>query len=162
MNDTDPSARYPALEFLRRHIENPGTPNPTRLKYPTAISTTLKFQVTSVDLQRAVVTVEADADVHGNQQGTVHGGLICELADAAIGTAQSTVTQDGQSFTTVELKVNFIRPTWRTRLRAEAYPIHSGRTVMHYRCDITNAEGKLVAFAISTVMVLSGSRAHGR
>ena len=49
---------------------------------------------------------------------TIHGGLLCELADAAIGTAHSTLMQENESFTSVELKINFYRPVWKSILKA--------------------------------------------
>jgi len=154
--------QYPVLDFLLRFMKNKDEPNPTQYIYPTAISETLKFSILEVGAQRSTIEIDADPGVHGNQQGTIHGGLICELADAAIGTAHSTVMSQNQSFTTVELKINFIRPSWKTKLKAEAYPIYSGKTITHYKCDITNVENKLVAFVVSTVMTLNGDKAVGR
>jgi len=46
----------------------------------------------------------------GNQQGTIHDRLLCELADTAIGTTRSTLMNEEESFTNIELKINFFRP----------------------------------------------------
>ncbi len=89
----------------------------SHMKYPTAISRTLAIDITDVARGAATVSINADTLIHGNQQGTVHGGLICELADAAIGTAHSTLMEDGQSFTTIEFKINFYRPVWISKRR---------------------------------------------
>ncbi|MEL0027347.1 MAG: PaaI family thioesterase [Perlucidibaca sp.] len=132
------------------------------MKYPTAIATTLGMRVTEIGDGTATVEIDADAAVHGNQQGTVHGGLISELADAAIGTAHSTRMAEGESFASIDLKVNFMRPVWRSVLRAVARPVQQGRTVSHYHCDILRDDGKLVATAISAVMTLRGENAAGR
>ena len=151
------------LEFLRRQIAGTLSPeDETHMRYPTAISETLGFRVVEIGEGEAAVEVDADPAVHGNQQGTVHGGFLCELADAAIGTAHSTLMEEGESFTTIELKINFFRPSWRTRLRAEARPMQSGRTLTHYRVEICNEEGKVAAVVVSTVMTLRGDRAAGR
>lgn len=153
----------PVLDFLRRQIA--GTLEPrhrTHMRYPTAISETLKFRVAAVAAGEATIEVEADPALHGNQQGTVHGGFLCELADAAIGTAHSTLMAEGESFTTIELKINYFRPSWRTRLRAVARPMQSGRTLTHYKADIFNGDGKIAATVVSTVMTLRGDKAAGR
>jgi len=134
----------------------------TYMRYPTAISRTLGMRITAIDPGSATVAIDADAAIHGNQQGTIHGGLITELADAAIGTAHSTLMQERQSFTTIELKINFYRPVWKSTLCATAKPLQSGRTITHYSCEIKNEEGKVVAMATSTVMTLYEDKAAGR
>lgn len=151
------------LDYLRHQLAGTLTPDmETNMRYPTAISRTLSMNIAAVDHGSATVEINADATIHGNQQGTVHGGLISELADAAIGTAHSTLMQDGQSFTTIELKVNFYRPVWQSKLSATARPLQSGKTISHYICEIKNEEGKTIAIATSTVMTLYDDKAAGR
>jgi uncharacterized protein (TIGR00369 family) len=151
------------LEYLRRQIDGRLEPGDrTHLRYPTAISTLLGIELMSIGLREATVQISADAVIHGNQQGTVHGGLLCELADAAIGTAHSTVIEPGQSFTSIDLRATFLRPVWAERLLATAHSTHAGRTISHYACDITREDGKIVATVTSTVMTLNGERAAGR
>lgn len=151
------------LDYLRHQLAGTLTPDmETHLKYPTAISRTLSFEITAIDHGTATVAILADTDLHGNQQGTVHGGLICELADAAIGTAHSTLMEEGQSFTSIELKINFYRPVWKSKLWAIARPLQSGRTITHYICEVKNEEDKVVAMVTSTVMTLYGDKAAGR
>ena len=102
------------LEYLQKHVagELRGDET-THMRYPTAISRTLAMRIVAVGRGEAEVAIDADPAIHGNQQGTVHGGLICELADAAIGTAHSTLMEEGDSFATVEFKINFFRPCGR-------------------------------------------------
>ena len=157
------SARLPVLEYLRRSIDRTlEAGHSTHMAYPTAISRTLGIRVVEVGPGTATVEIDADAAIHGNQQGTVHGGLLSELADAAIGTAHSTLMAEGESFTSIELKVNFFRPVWKSTLRAVARPVQSGRTLTHYHCEILRDDGKVAALAVSTVMTLRGERAAGR
>lgn len=157
------SARLPVLEYLRRSIDRTlESDHSTHMAYPTAISRTLGIRVVEVGPGTATVEIDADAAIHGNQQGTVHGGLLSELADAAIGTAHSTLMAEGESFTSIELKVNFFRPVWKSTLRAVARPVQSGRTLTHYHCEILRDDGKVAALAVSTVMTLRGERAAGR
>lgn len=153
----------PVLEFLQRMVANRLEDfHTTHMRYPTAISRTLALRVTAVASGQATVEIDADPRIHGNQQGTVHGGLLCELADAAIGTAHSTVVAEGESFASIDLKLNFFRPVWNATLRAVARPVQAGRTVTYYTCEIFSDNGKLVATAASTVMTLRGGQAVGR
>lgn len=132
------------------------------MKYPTAISQLLGFRVIGVDKAYARLEMDADADVHGNQQGTVHGGLLSELADAAIGTAHSTAIETDETFTSIDLRISFFRPVWKSVLTATARPVQLGRTITHYHCEIVREDGKLVALASGTVMTLRGAAAAGR
>jgi uncharacterized protein (TIGR00369 family) len=56
---------------------------------------------------------------HANPMGTLHGGILCDIADAAMGMAFASTLAPEESFTTVELKVNFFRPIWQAQLKAE-------------------------------------------
>ncbi|CAM3651105.1 PaaI family thioesterase [Bordetella bronchialis] len=160
---TEAVEHLPVLEYLRRQLE--GTLDAdatTHMRYPTAISRLLDFRIVAIGEAMAAVELDADAARHGNQQGTVHGGMLCELADAAIGTAHSTLIRQGESFTSIDLKATFLRPVWQARLRAHAWAEHRGRTISHYRCDIQREDGKLVATIASAVLTLSGEQARGR
>ncbi|MCX7507811.1 PaaI family thioesterase [Delftia tsuruhatensis] len=80
-----PSTYLPVLDYLQRQIEGRlAADEATHMRYPTAISQMLGFRIVAVGEAMAVVEFDADAQRHGNQQGTVHGGMLCELADAAI------------------------------------------------------------------------------
>ena len=158
-----PRTYLPVLDYLQRQIEGRlAADEATHMRYPTAISRMLGFRIVAVGEAMAVVEFDADAQRHGNQQGTVHGGMLCELADAAIGTAHSTLMEPGQSFTSIDLKAAFLRPVWRSRLCARAWAEHRGRTISHYRCEIERDDGKTVASIASAVMTLRGEHAQGR
>jgi uncharacterized protein (TIGR00369 family) len=58
---------------------------------------------------RALVTLAAERR-HANPMGTLHGGILCDIADAAMGMAFASTLAPGESFTTIELKINFFRP----------------------------------------------------
>ena len=94
--------------------------------------------------------------------GTLHGGIICDIADAAMGNGVCKYPYAGESFTTVELKVNFFRPIWQAQLRAEGTVVQRGRTIGCVECDITNEENRLVAKAASTCVVLRSQKSAGR
>ena len=155
--------KIPVLEYIKKMIVGALTEDTiTSMKYPTAISKTLKMQIIEIDFGKATVLIDADNEIHGNQQGTIHGGLLCELADAAIGTAHSTIVGEDETFTSLEFKINFFRPVWKDTLKAFAFPVQSGKTITVYNCEIKNTQGKIVALASSTVMTLRGDKAIGR
>ncbi|OOV86000.1 PaaI family thioesterase [Oceanospirillum linum] len=153
----------PTLEFLKKQIDGSLPTNAkTEMLYPTAISKLLGFRIIAVDNALASLAMNTDPALHGNQQGTVHGGLLSELADATIGTAHSTAIKSGESFTSIDLQIKFFRPVWKSTLIATASPIQLGRTISHYQCEILREDGKLVAMASGTIMTLRGSQVIGR
>jgi uncharacterized protein (TIGR00369 family) len=91
---------------------------------------------------------------HHNPMGTLHGGIYCDLADAAMGFAYAATLVDGESFTTVELKINFFRPVRKGKLTAEARVVRAGNNLGYMECDVKDGEGKLVARAGSTCIKL--------
>jgi uncharacterized protein (TIGR00369 family) len=93
---------------------------------------------------RAIVTLAAGPQ-HANPMGTLHGGVLCDIADAAMGMAFASTLAPGESFTTVELKINFFRPIWEARLRAEGKVVRRGSAVGYVECEITDEAGRLVA-----------------
>jgi uncharacterized protein (TIGR00369 family) len=99
---------------------------------------------------------------HANPMGTVHGGILCDLADGAMGMAFASTLDEGESFTTLELKINFLRPFWTGRIVARGRVLQRGRTVGLTECSVEDDEGRLVAHATSTCMVLRGDKAAGR
>jgi uncharacterized protein (TIGR00369 family) len=109
----------------------------------------------------AIAQLQAQAR-YANPMGTLHGGILCDLADAAMGVAFATTLGPGESFTTLELKINFLRPVWTGLLRAEADVISRGRTVGMVNCRITDESNRLVASSTSTCMVLTGEAAKNR
>ncbi len=78
-----------------------------------------------------------------NPIGIVHGGIICSLADIAMGQAQNE--NNKQAVVTVDLKTTFIKGAKGKYLIAEAYLVKKGRTLNHYDCFIYNENNELVA-----------------
>jgi len=109
----------------------------------------------------AVFEMEAGPQ-HSNPMGTLHGGILCDIADAAMGIAYASTLEEGESFTTLELKINFLKPVWKARLRAEGRVVKRGKTVGMVECDVVDETGSLVARASSTCLTLSGKKAEGR
>jgi len=119
------------------------------------------FRPTSIETGKATFELEAGPQ-HANPMGTLHGGIVCDVADAAMGTAYASTLADGESFTTLELKINFLRPFWTGRLVATGRTVQTGRTIGLVECDVTDAEGRLIARAMSTCMTLRGESSAGR
>ena len=119
------------------------------------------FRPTSIERGTAVFELAAGPQ-HANPMGTLHGGIICDVADAAMGTAYASLLDDGETFTTLEMKINFLRPYWTGTLVATARVVKSGRTIGLTECDVTDAEARLVARAMSTCMTLRGEASAGR
>ena len=99
---------------------------------------------------------------HLNPMGTLHGGVICDIADAAMGMAYYSTLGEGESFTTIELKTNFLEPVREGLLRAEGKIIKTGKTIGLLQCEVTDSKNSLVAFTTSTCMTLRGESAGGR
>ena len=87
---------------------------------------------------------------------------IREVADAAMGMAFASTLTPEESFTTVELKINFFRPVWEACLKAQGKVVRRGRSLGYVECEITDERGQLVAKAASTCLALRGEHAKGR
>ena len=125
------------------------------------IAALIGFTLRAVEPGRAVVELEA-TERHANPMGTLHGGVLCDIADAAMGMAYAASLEDDETFTTLELKINFLRPVWTGKLIADGRLVKGGRTVGLVECTITDDQDRLVARASSTCMTLRGEAAGGR
>ena len=105
----------------------------------------------AIEPGRAVFGLEA-GERHHNPMGTLHGGVYCDLADAAMGFAYAATLAGGEGFTTVEMKVNFLRAVREATLTAEARVVHAGSTLGYVECEVRDGQGRLVAKAASTCM----------
>src|ERR1700683_4117009 len=119
------------------------------------------FEAKDIAEGRATVVLAAGPQ-HANPMGTLHGGILCDIADAAMGIAFASTLAPDESFTTVELKINFFRPVWQAQLKAEGIVVRRGHTIGYVECTITDEENRLVAKAASTCMVLRDQKAAGR
>jgi len=156
---------FRAMNERREEMPKPGLTNIRKLiageTEPPPIARLIGFQVVEVDEGQAVFEMETSAR-HANPMGTMHGGVLCDLGDAAMGFAMATTLDEGESFTTVELKANYFKPVWQTRLRAAARMVKRSRSLGYLECDITDERGTLVCRLGSTCMVLRGEAAAGR
>lgn len=148
------SEQSAALTYLERIVNGTIT--------PPAFAIMLGLKPGAFGAGRAVFTMEADPALHGNVMGTLHGGALATLADTAMGFAFATTLATEESFATLEMKVNFLRPAWRSNLTATATVVHRGKTTGLVECRITDERDRVIAHATSTCLVLRGSQAEGR
>jgi len=146
-----------------RNTENSGAPHPLIAggREGVPVAKLIGFDLTDVKGGRAVVTLESGPQ-HFNPMGTLHGGILCDIADAAMGMAFASTLSAQESFTTIEFKINFFRPVWKAQLRAEGKVVRRGRTVGYLECDVIDENGRAIAKASSTCLVLRGTDAAGR
>jgi len=114
----------------------------------------LGIKLVEVSEGRAVFTVQPD-DRHYNGLGIAHGGLAATLLDSALGCAINSTMPPGKIFTTLEMKVNYLRPItseWG-ELRCEANVIHVGGRVATAEGSVVDERGKLYAHGTATCML---------
>lgn len=139
----------PGLEIMRR-VAAGELPQPP-------VAETLGFRLVGAEPGRAVFECDP-AEFHYNPIGTVHAGLASTMLDSAMGCAFVTTLGPGALWTTLELKANFTRPiTLETgRIRCIGTVIHPGRKVATTEARLEDLEGRLLAHATSTILVLDG------
>ena len=99
---------------------------------------------------------------HYNPMGTLHGGILCDIADSAMGLAFASTLLEDESFTTLELHIHYFRPVWESHLTAVGKTVKRGQRIGDTECEITDERGRLIAKASSTCMILRGDEAMGR
>ncbi len=141
------------IEYIRKMIEGE-FPHPR-------VADLIGFRLDSVDEGEVVISLEAK-EHHFNPMGTLHGGIICDIADSAMGMAFATTLKEGETYASVELKMNFVRPFWTGKLLARANVVTRGKIVGIVDCEVADEGGKLIARGSSTMMVLDGERGENR
>ena len=99
---------------------------------------------------------------HANPMGTLHGGILCDLGDGAMGCAVATTLEEGQSYTTLELKINFFKPVWTQRLTARGRVLKRTRRLAYAEAEILDEQGSLVAKLSGSCLLLDGEEGAGR
>jgi uncharacterized protein (TIGR00369 family) len=139
------------LEALRRGMSREG---------PRAgWSETVGARVVEVEPGRVVVELEVHAG-HRHEGGVVQGGVITQIADAAMGMSLMTEQEPGLTNTTIELKINFLRSVAEGRLRAVGRVVEMRRTLLFSEADVFDGVGRLVARASSTCLAIERPGRH--
>lgn len=137
------------LDFIRKWMQS-GVSMP--------VSRLVGMSVESVEDGSAICSMIA-SEKHWNPFNTVHGGILCDLSDLAMGVAFMTTLQPGEGLATIELKINYLRPARTGKLTAHAIVAHRGRSTGFVECTITDEAGKLIAKSSSTCVVVMDERA---
>ncbi len=119
------------------------------------IALLLGMEIDEVDEGRVVFSIEPQ-EYHYNPSATVHGGLVATLCDSAMTCAVYASLPTGVATTTVELKVNFVRPVVEAtgKLRCEGKVIHAGGRIATAESRVTDAAGALYAHATTTCLIM--------
>jgi uncharacterized protein (TIGR00369 family) len=128
---------------------------------PPPVGRLIGFQLIAVEAGHATFSLDA-GEQHHNPMGTLHGGILCDVADVAMGLAYGSTLGEGETFTTLELKINFLRPVKSARLLADGIVVQRGRTIGMTECSVIDESGRLIAKATSTCLTLRGEQARGR
>ena len=141
---------FDGLTFLQKMIAGE-MPNPP-------MSETLGFHLVEIERGRAVFEGLPEYRYY-NPIGSVHGGFAATLLDSALGCAVFSTMAKGEGWTTLELKMNLVRPLTKDTglVRAEGRILHRGRTVATSEADLKDSAGKLYAHATTTCMVFPAS-----
>lgn len=137
---------YDGLDFLKAIIAGDLPQAP--------LSEVLGFHLTEAEHGRAVFEAVPELR-HYNPIGSVHGGFAATLLDSALGCAIFSTVAKGEGWTTLEMKLNLVRPLTKDTgpVRAEGRLIHRGRTVATSGGDIKDAAGKVYAHATTTCLI---------
>ena len=146
LGGTEARRMMSGIEYLQKMIagELPRTP----------MSQLINFRLVEVSEGRAVLTIEPDERYY-NGLGIAHGGMAATLLDSALGCAVNSMMPAGKIFTTLEMKINYVRPIRREtgEVRCEANVIHAGSRVATAEGRVVDLEGKVYAHATATCML---------
>ncbi|MDQ1583381.1 MAG: hypothetical protein QOF36_1435 [Microbacteriaceae bacterium] len=134
------------LEHVRGMIEGTVPPPP--------MANILNMRIIDADVGSATFVCDPD-ESHYNPIGTVHGGLVCTMLDSAVGCATETTLPRGQRYTSVEIKVNYLRPVRSDsgQLTCVGTVTKSGSRVAFTEGVVTDRDGRLMATASSTLLI---------
>ena len=133
------------------HVQNIGRANALLAAEPGGWMETLGSRIAQAEPGRVVLELVAGPQ-HRHGGGVVQGGVITQIADAAMGMSLATLQEDGMWNTTIELKINFIRPAIQGRLRAVGRVVEMRQTLLFSEADVFDDQDRLVARASSTCM----------
>jgi uncharacterized protein (TIGR00369 family) len=128
---------------------------------PPPVAQLIGFELLEVKPDRAVFGMNVERR-HQNPMGTVHGGILCDIGDAAMGCAVASGLAPAETYTTIELKINFFKPVREQRLTATGTVVRRTRKLVYAEAEVRDEGGSLVAKLASTCLVLTGEDAQGR
>ena len=120
---------------------------------PSPATKTLGITIKRLGKGHAWLEMHVDETLH-NLSGTMHGGVMGDIADAAMGIALATTLKPGEDFTTIEMKMSFLRPHITGILRAEGKLAKRGGRVALTEAVLTNAKREVIAKSTGTCLLL--------
>jgi uncharacterized protein (TIGR00369 family) len=130
---------------------------------PPPIGEIIQMRVVDVENGRVTFSCTPDTSMY-NPLGMVHGGAVCTLLDTVTGSAMHTTLPEGVGFTSVEIKVNYLKAVTAASgpLTAVGSVVRAGSRIGFTEGKVTDASGNLVATATSTLLVfeLPGRAKH--
>lgn len=148
MNDVADIAALSGIEQLRLAFSE-------NTHVPFGIGATMRFSLAELEEGRVVFEGVPGRHVY-NPIGTVHGGYAATLLDSAVGCAVHSKLKPGQGYTTLELKVSYLKAMTEDTgpVRAEGTVVNMGRRAAFAEGRLTDANGRLYATATSTLIIL--------
>ena len=142
----DAMASISGLDYLKAIRDGRVSPPPAAML--------VGYRIKAVENGHSVVELDP-AEYHYNPFATVHGGILSTLLDTAMTSAVITTLPQGKTCSTVEIKVNFIRPVTADTgvLRCEARPVHVGRRLATVEGHLRDKAGRLMAHGLSTCSI---------
>ncbi len=136
----------PGIDYLQAMIARELPPPP--------IAQLMQFELVEAEPGKVVFTCQPDGSVY-NPNGAVHGGLVCTLLDSVAGLALHSTLPAGKGYTSIEIKVNYLKAVRLDAgpLTATGTVVKSGSRVGFTEGAVTDASGKIVATATSTLLV---------
>ena len=120
--------------------------------HPAPVADLVGFRLVSCAEGEARIELDAGPR-HHNPMGIVHGGILCDLADAAMGVALAAALDEGETFATLQLSASYLRSVRDGRLTATGRLVHRGKSVAHAEAEVTDGESRTVARFTSTCLV---------
>jgi uncharacterized protein (TIGR00369 family) len=121
----------------------------------------LGLSVKWVGVGQADIELEIN-EHHLNTMGTVHGGVLCSIADTAMGVAFATMLEENETLATQSLRIDYLKPVWKGKLLVVSKVVKKGKITGLVECDILDENKQLIARAGSTYMSLAGNQAKNR
>jgi uncharacterized protein (TIGR00369 family) len=148
------AASMPGLSFWRAVADGHLPPPP--------IAELMRMRVVEVEDGRVTFDCTPDASMY-NPLGIVHGGAMCTLLDTATACALHTTLAEGVSYTSIEIKVNYLKAVTvdSGTLTAVGTVVKAGSRIGFAEAELTDASGKLVATATSTLLIIDSRSPAG-
>jgi len=122
----------------------------------------LGFRLAAVEKGRVTLVGRPDERSY-NLLRSVHGGWTAAILDTAMALSNLTLLAAEQTFTTLDIRINYLRPVTDARLEARARVVHAGKSMVYLECEVVSLpDEKLVAKTSSTCLILRGEQAKGR